>query len=112
LAVEALKTAKETAMSVFSPSLGEAIKEARIGRFGLRELAREIDISPTYLSRLENGFEVRPSDAIINRLAETLGLSETELYIKAGRLPRKVLDHISTDRAMLATIINMVEGEG
>lgn len=99
-------------MSVFTPSLGEAIREARIGRFGLRELAREIDISPTYLSRLENGYEVRPSDEIISRLAETLELSETALYIKAGRLPRRVVDYLATDRDMLAKIIGMVESEG
>ena len=53
-------------------TLGDIINHARVGkRMGLRALARELDIVPSYLSDIENNRRV-PSEAVLQNLAHAL----------------------------------------
>ena len=67
-------------------SLGDLINEARIRkRLGLRALARELEIVPSYLSDIENDRRV-PSEAILRKISQQLDLDFDMLMQQAGRL--------------------------
>jgi transcriptional regulator with XRE-family HTH domain len=64
-------------------TLGSVVKEARDGaRMTQRELATAVGVKASHIAYLENGRR-RPSIPLINRLAETLGLSARELLVLA-----------------------------
>lgn len=67
-------------------SLGDFINTARVNkRLGLRALARELDIVPSYLSDIENDRRV-PSEAVLRAISEKLNLNFDVLMQLAGRL--------------------------
>ena len=67
-------------------SLGDIINEARVRkRLGLRALARELSIAPSYLSDIENDRRV-PSEAVLRDMARVLELDFDQLMQEAGRL--------------------------
>ena len=61
----------------------------------LTELARQLEISPAYWSRIETGRENPPKDELIRKAATILGLSEDELFIEASRLPPDMQDEVA-----------------
>ena len=61
----------------------------------LTELARQLEISPAYWSRIETGRENPPKDELIKKAAAILGLSEDELFIEASRLPPDMQDEVA-----------------
>jgi transcriptional regulator with XRE-family HTH domain len=69
---------------------GERIRQLRLAHSdysSLRAFAGRVGLSPTYLSRIENGKEPPPSEPIIERLADALGVDRYELLSLAGRVP-------------------------
>lgn len=67
-------------------SVGDIVNEARVGkRLGLRALARELNIAPSYLSDIENDRRV-PSEAVLRDMARVLELDFDQLMQEAGRL--------------------------
>lgn len=56
-------------------------------RLTLRELAAEVGINFTYLSKIENDQGAPPSEATIRRLAKVLQTNEDELILLADKLP-------------------------
>ena len=67
-------------------SLGDFINTARVNkRLGLRALARELNIAPSYLSDIENDRRV-PSEAVLRAISEKLNLNFDVLMQLAGRL--------------------------
>jgi transcriptional regulator with XRE-family HTH domain len=66
-------------------TLGDILREGRLAkRRGLRELARELDITPSYVSDIENDRRV-PSEDVLRKLAAALDLEADELLALAGR---------------------------
>jgi len=53
----------------------------------LTELARRLEISPAYWSRIENGKENPPKDDLIEKTARILGIPVDALFAEAARLP-------------------------
>lgn len=67
-------------------SLGEFLQEKRgAAGFKLREFAKMIGIAPSYLSDIENDRRV-PSEEILKKVAQALGLNLSELMGLAGRM--------------------------
>lgn len=66
-------------------TIGTVLRQARAVR-GLSsiETARGADISPAYLSKLENDAVKRPSPRVLHRLAEVLGVPYAELMVLVG----------------------------
>jgi len=65
--------------------LGDYIKRVRVSRdFSIRELSRLSGVSHPYISQIENGKISIPSPDILNKLAESLGVSYLELMRIAG----------------------------
>ena len=55
------------------------IKKKRLeNKISLRVFSQMIDISPEYLSKLENGLRAAPRDEVLNRIANKLSLSSKE----------------------------------
>lgn len=66
-------------------TLGDEIRRARVlAGHGLRELARSLDITPSYLSDIENDRRV-PSEEVLQNLASALRLDFDRLMGLAGR---------------------------
>ncbi len=67
----------------YSRELGKILRETRERKgVGLRKLARDAELSPSYLSELESG-ESEPTVSKLQRIAEQLGVAISRL------LPRK-----------------------
>ncbi len=67
-----------------SKSLGDLIREARTPKGSLRDFAKKLDITPSYLSDIENDRRI-PAEEVLGRIAEQLELDFDELMAKAGR---------------------------
>jgi transcriptional regulator with XRE-family HTH domain len=67
-----------------SKSLGDLIREARTPKGSLRDFAKRLDITPSYLSDIENDRRI-PAEEVLRRIAELLKLDFDELMAKAGR---------------------------
>lgn len=76
-----------------SKTLGDVIREARIPKGSLRAYAKKLDITPSYLSDIENDRRV-PAEDVLRKIAELLGLDFDDLMARAGRLGEE------TDRYM------------
>ncbi len=64
--------------------LGAIIREQReLAALPMRQLAKSVGISNPYLSQIERGLRA-PSEAVVEALAASLGLSVDELYRRAG----------------------------
>lgn len=85
-----------------SKTLGQRIRRTRTQRdLGLREMARLVDISPTYLSRVETDEEQNPpAEETLKKIAEVLGENLGELMHLAGRVPSDVDEIVREDAAM------------
>lgn len=65
-------------------TLGEIIRGARIPKGSLREFAKKFDITPSYLSDIENDRRV-PAEDVLRQIAGVLALDFDELMARAGR---------------------------
>jgi transcriptional regulator with XRE-family HTH domain len=67
-------------------SLGEFIRRTRLERgMRLRELARRLDVTPSYVSDIENDRRT-PSEDVLRRIADVLDLDLDELLARSGRI--------------------------
>jgi transcriptional regulator with XRE-family HTH domain len=67
-------------------TLGEVLREARVaGDLSLRDLAKKLSITPSYISDIENDRRV-PSEEVLGELAKFFDLSFDNLMALAGRV--------------------------
>src|SRR5580704_15615571 len=73
-------------------TLGSVVKEARdSARMRQRDIAAAVGIKASHVAYIENSRR-RPSISLINRLAETLGLSAKELLVLAHPEAKQIVD--------------------
>ena len=73
--------------------LGEFIREQRSSsRLSLRRLSELAGISNPYLSQIERGLR-KPSAEILQQIAKALRISAETLYVRAGILDERDIDH-------------------
>lgn len=66
--------------------LGDVLREARNkAELSLRALAKKLDITPSYISDIENDRRV-PSEDVLHQLADVLKLKFDDLMALAGRV--------------------------
>jgi transcriptional regulator with XRE-family HTH domain len=69
-----------------SKSLGEVLRDARVKTdMSLRDLAKKLDITPSYISDIENDRRV-PAEEVLQLFADALGLDHDDLMAMAGRI--------------------------
>ena len=79
---------------------GRAVRKQRLEMgFGLRELARQVPMSPAYLSKIERGQFNPPGEEKIKKIADLLELDRDRLLALAGRLssdlPKAILQDVA-----------------
>jgi len=79
-------------------TFGERVRELRHAKgWSLRDLAEQVGVGFTYLSRVENGrlnYGDYPSNALIHRLADALDADEEELWVLAERVPDRIRQRV------------------
>lgn len=75
----------------FGEMLREWRKEAKMSQ---RELAEHAGINHTYLSKVETGTLLPPSEKAIEAMAAATGKDATTLLIASGRVPRDVREKL------------------
>jgi len=81
-----------SARAEFGPMIRRARENSDLT---LRELGSRVDISYSYLSRIENErLPHRPSEDVVRRLARELGLNADVAMIRAGWVPQWLKDYI------------------
>jgi len=81
-----MKTTKRT--------LGGLLREIRQQRdLGIKKVAPALGVDYTYLSKLEND-RAKPSDDLIDRIANYFGCDKDLLYVAADKIPEDVMDVI------------------
>lgn len=78
-------------MAQRSKEFGSFIRREREGlKIGLREMARRIGVSPTYLSMVERGQVPPPAEDKVKAIADILGSKRDELLALAGKISSDV----------------------
>jgi transcriptional regulator with XRE-family HTH domain len=73
---------------------GARVKNARLGKdMTLRELARRIEKSPSYVNDIEYNRRV-PSEAVVRQLCEVLELDVDQMLAAAGRVGDKAEEYL------------------
>ncbi len=68
-------------------SFGQRIRDLRIGQhITLRDFAKRLDVSPTYISQIEQGNFKPPAEHVVVQMARILKLDPDELLALAGRV--------------------------
>ncbi|NLE08905.1 MAG: helix-turn-helix transcriptional regulator, partial [Dehalococcoidales bacterium] len=97
------RVGKSRAGAVNGTSFGRTLKELR-EKAGMSqsELADELGISFTDLSKIENGIRPAPSEKLIYRLAEILHADSDELLAISGKVPAEVVGRLQNEKTMHA----------
>ena len=94
---------------------GKHIREVREGlrredrRFSLRQVARRIEVEPSYLSKIERGDVAPPSEATTVRLARELGEDPDVLLAMAGKVSSDLQEIIRKRPKLFAELIRQLK---
>jgi transcriptional regulator with XRE-family HTH domain len=83
-------------------------REAR--EISLREMAKLIGVSPTYLSKVERDKIPPPTEAKVKAIARIIECDADELLARAGRLSSDLLDIIKSHPTELAALLRTTRG--
>ena len=87
-------------------SFGAYVRAAREAKeIGLREMARMIGVSPTYLSKVERDEFSPPAEDRVKSIAQILGKDADELLALAGRVSSDLSNIIRQRPDMMATLL-------
>jgi transcriptional regulator with XRE-family HTH domain len=79
-------------------------------RYGLREAAGRIGITPTYLSKIERGEFKPPSEETIRGIARLLELDADDLIMLAGKIPSDLVRIILERPREMITLLRAASG--
>ena len=100
------KRATRTVMSNGREKFSAFIRRQRETReISLREMAKMIGVSPTYLSKVERDKIAPPTEAKVKAIARILECDADELLARAGRLSSDLLDIIKRHPIELAGLL-------
>ena len=86
---------KGRTMSDFGETLKRLRKEQKITQ---RDLAERVEVDFTYISKMENGkLQNYPSESIIRKMADVLGIDADELILLAKKVPSNIRETIMDD---------------
>jgi len=92
-------------------SFGALVRRERQAKeIGLREMAKNIGISPTYLSKIERGDFDPPAEDKVRKIAEIIGRDPDKLLALAGRVASDLTDIIRQRPRELAVFLRTAKG--
>jgi transcriptional regulator with XRE-family HTH domain len=90
---------------------GALVRREREAReIGLREMAKMIGVSPTYLSKIERGDFDPPAEDKVRKIAEIIGCDADELLARAGRVSSDLSEIIKRRPVALAALLRTTKG--
>jgi ribosome-binding protein aMBF1 (putative translation factor) len=90
---------------------GEFVRRAREAKdIGLREMAKMIGVSPTYLSKVERDEFAPPAEDKVRAIAQIIGCDVDELLARAGRVATDLSDIIKRHPVELAALLRTTKG--
>src|SRR4051812_31162444 len=90
---------------------GAFIRREREGKeIGLREMAKMIGVSPTYLSKVERDEFAPPAEDKVKAIAKIIGCDTDELMARADRVSSDLSDIIKRHPVELAALLRTAKG--
>ena len=90
---------------------GVFVRREREARgFGLREMAKMIGVSPTYLSKVERDEFAPPAEDKVKAIAQVLDCDADDLLARAGRVSTDISDIIKRHPVELASLLRTTKG--
>jgi len=83
-------------------------REAR--EIGLREMAKMIGVSPTYLSKVERDEFLPPAEDKVRAISGIIGCDTDDLLARAGRVSTDITDIIKRHPVELAALLRTTKG--
>jgi HTH-type transcriptional regulator, competence development regulator len=92
-------------------SFGATVRQGRERmEIGLREMAKRVKVSPTYLSKVERDELPPPAEDKVKKIALILGRDEDELLALAGRVASDLKDIIRRHPREMASFLRAANG--
>ncbi len=85
-------------------------REREAKEIGLREMAKMIGVSPTYLSKVERDEFAPPAEDKVRAIANIIGRDADELLALAGRVSSDLSDIIKQHPVELAALLRTTKG--
>jgi transcriptional regulator with XRE-family HTH domain len=85
-------------------------REREAKEIGLREMAKMIGVSPTYLSKVERDEFPPPAEDKVRKIAEIIGRDPDELLALAGRVASDLTDIIRERPREIADFLRAARG--
>jgi transcriptional regulator with XRE-family HTH domain len=82
--------------NLFGQKLRECRRSAGISQ---RELAKQIGVDFSYISKIENGRLPPPAADTIVKICQVLGVESEDLLALTGKIPSKVQESLSSSKA-------------
>jgi transcriptional regulator with XRE-family HTH domain len=90
---------------------GAFIRRQREAReIGLREMAKMIGVSPTYLSKIERDEFAPPAEERVRAIARIIECDADDLLARAGRVSSDIADIIKRQPVALSTLLRAAKG--
>jgi transcriptional regulator with XRE-family HTH domain len=90
---------------------GALIRREREAReIGLREMAKKIGVSPTYLSKVERDEFPPPAEDKVRKIAEIIECDTDDLLARAGRVSSDISDIIKRRPVELTALLRTTKG--
>ena len=99
-------------------TFGEYIREKRIElqasdskerSYSLRQVAKYLEIEPSYLSKIERGLQPPPGEGTIKKLAQVLSEDEDVLLALAGKVSQELKEIIRTRPKLFGQLIRQLK---
>ena len=85
-------------------------REREAKEIGLREMAKMIGVSPTYLSKVERDEFPPPAEDKVRKIAKIIECDADELLARAGRVSSDISDIIKRHPVELAALLRTTKG--
>jgi transcriptional regulator with XRE-family HTH domain len=98
-------------MTSGTEKFGAFIRRERESReIGLREMAKMIGVSPTYLSKIERDEFSPPAEDKVKAIAKIIDCDADDLLARAGRVSTDISDIIKRQPVRLAALLRTTKG--
>lgn len=98
-------------MTIGKENFGAFVRRERLAReIGLREMAKMIGVSPTYMSKVELDEFTPPTEDKVMSIAQILGCDPDELLAMAGRVPSDLAEIIKRHPVEMSALLRTANG--